>query len=61
MAIRILVVEDDKHVAGAVKRGLESEGYAVDVALDGTEGHWLATENAYDAIPRLHAPRHERE
>lgn len=48
--MRILVVEDDKHVAGAVKRGLESEGYAVDVALDGTDGHWLATENAYDAM-----------
>ena len=48
--MRILVVEDDKHVAGAVKRGLESEGYAVDVALDGTEGHWLATENTYDAM-----------
>jgi two-component system, OmpR family, response regulator len=48
--MRILVVEDDKHVARAVKRGLESEGYAVDVALDGTEGHWLATENNYDAL-----------
>ena len=48
--MRILIVEDDKHVAGAVKRGLESEGYAVDVALDGTEGHWLATENPYDAM-----------
>ena len=33
--MRILVVEDDKHVARAVKRGLEAEGYAVDVALDG--------------------------
>jgi len=48
--MRILVVDDDKHVVGAVRRGLESEGYAVDVALDGTEGHWLATENAYDAM-----------
>jgi len=48
--MRILVVEDDKHVAGAVKRGLESHGYAVDVALTGTDGHWLATENAYDAL-----------
>jgi len=48
--MRILVVEDDKHVAGAVKRGLESHGYAVDVALNGTDGHWLATENGYDAI-----------
>ncbi len=48
--MRILVVEDDKHLAGALKRGLEGEGYAVDVALDGREGEWLATENAYDAL-----------
>jgi two-component system OmpR family response regulator len=48
--MRILVVEDDKHVAGAVKRGLEGHGYAVDVALTGTDGHWLATENTYDAL-----------
>jgi DNA-binding response OmpR family regulator len=48
--MRLLLVEDDKRVAGAVKRGLEIEGYAVDVALDGTDGHWLATENSYDAI-----------
>jgi len=33
-----------------VKRGLEHEGYAVDVALDGVDGKWLATEQAYDAI-----------
>ena len=48
--MRILVVDDDKHVARAVKRGLESEGFAVDVAFDGTEGEWLATENPYDAM-----------
>ena len=48
--MRILVVEDDKHVARAVRRGLEQEGYAVDVALTGTDGEWLATENAYDAL-----------
>jgi two-component system, OmpR family, response regulator len=48
--MRILVVEDDKHLAGALKRGLEGEGYAVDVALDGREGEWLATENEYDAL-----------
>jgi DNA-binding response OmpR family regulator len=48
--VRILIVEDDGHVAAAVKRGLEAEGYAVDVAPDGTEGHWLATENDYDVI-----------
>ena len=46
----MLVVEDDRRLAGAVKRGLEGEGYAVDVAFDGSEGAWLARENAYDAL-----------
>jgi DNA-binding response OmpR family regulator len=48
--VRILVVDDDKHLARAVKRGLEAEGFAVDVAFDGSEGEWLATENPYDAM-----------
>ncbi|HET9945757.1 MAG TPA: response regulator transcription factor [Actinomycetes bacterium] len=48
--MRVLVVEDDRRLAGAVKRGLEGEGYAVDVAFDGSEGAWLARENAYDAL-----------
>jgi len=48
--VRILVVDDDTSVASAVKRGLEREGYAVDLALDGTEGQWLAAENPYDAM-----------
>jgi two-component system OmpR family response regulator len=48
--VRILVVEDEKRLAAAIKRGLEHEGFAVDVALDGQEGLWLATEGGYDAI-----------
>ena len=48
--MRILVVEDDAAMAAAVRRGLEAEGYAVDVATDGIEGEWLAQENAYDAL-----------
>ena len=48
--MRILVVEDDKQLAAALRRGLEVEGYAVDVALDGEAGEWLAQENIYDAI-----------
>ncbi len=48
--MRILLVEDDVQVARAVRRGLEAEGYAVDVALDGAEGEWLAGENEYDAL-----------
>ena len=48
--MRVLVVEDEKKVAAAVRRGLEAEGFAVDVALTGTDGLWMATENPYDAI-----------
>jgi two-component system OmpR family response regulator len=49
-SVRILVVEDDKALAAALRRGLELEGYAVDVALTGPEGEWYATENTYDAL-----------
>ena len=48
--VRVLVVEDEKRLAAALKRGLEAEGFATDVALDGTDGLWLATENDYDGI-----------
>jgi DNA-binding response OmpR family regulator len=48
--MRILVVEDEKRLASALKRGLADEGFAVDVAFDGTEGLWMAQEGAYDAI-----------
>jgi DNA-binding response OmpR family regulator len=48
--MRILVVEDDNHLAASIGRGLRAEGFAVDVALDGTEGFWRASECAYDAI-----------
>ena len=48
--MRILVVEDEKRLALALKRGLEADGFAVDVAFAGDEGLWLATEVAYDAI-----------
>lgn len=44
------MVEDDKRVATAVKRGLEGEGFAVDVAFSGEDGRWLARENPYDAM-----------
>ena len=48
--MRILVVDDEPRLAAAVKRGLEAEGFAVDVAATGDEGLWMATEVAYDAI-----------
>ncbi len=48
--VRVLVVEDEVKTAGLLKRGLEEEGYAVDVAGDGSNAVWLGTENTYDAI-----------
>jgi DNA-binding response OmpR family regulator len=48
--MRILVVEDERLLARALKRGLEAEGYAVDVAPDGQEGLWRAREQSYDAM-----------
>ncbi|MBI3756176.1 MAG: response regulator transcription factor [Deltaproteobacteria bacterium] len=48
--MRILVVEDEKKVAGFIKKGLEEESYAVDVAYDGVEGEYLASTNDYDII-----------
>ena len=48
--MRVLVVEDDVRLASVLKRGLEEEGYAVDLARDGTDGLWMATENPYDAV-----------
>jgi len=48
--MRVLVVEDEPRMATLLQRGLREEGYAVDVAHDGTDGLWLATENDYDAI-----------
>ena len=48
--MRVLVVEDESRMAGLLKRALQEEGHAVDVAADGQEGLWLATENAYGAI-----------
>ena len=48
--MRILVVEDEKRLAAGLKKGLEAEGYAADVALDGTDGLWMARERTYDAI-----------
>lgn len=47
---RVLVVEDERRVATALRRGLEREGFAVDLAADGVDGLWMATEQAYDAI-----------
>jgi DNA-binding response OmpR family regulator len=49
-AMRILVVEDEHRIANNIKKGLEQERYAVDVAYDGTSGFDLASTEEYDLI-----------
>jgi two-component system OmpR family response regulator len=46
----LLVVEDEPRMATLLERGFRDEGYAVDVAIDGPGGLWLATENEYAAV-----------
>ena len=48
--MRVLVVEDEEAIAGAIERGLIKIGYAVDVALDGAEAIEKASVNSYDVI-----------
>lgn len=48
--MRILVIEDEKPLAAALRRGLEAEGAGVDIAHSGTDGLWMARENSYDAL-----------
>jgi two-component system, OmpR family, response regulator len=50
VVVRVLVVDDDRRLATAVKRGLEGEGFAVDLAFDGDDGLWHAQEHAYDVL-----------
>jgi heavy metal response regulator len=48
--MRMLLVEDEKNVAAFIRKGLEEEFYAVDVAEDGAEGFLMATSNEYDLM-----------
>jgi len=48
--MRILIVEDEHRIANSIKKGLEQEKYAVDVAYTGNEGYDLAATEDYDLI-----------
>jgi two-component system OmpR family response regulator len=48
--MRVLLVEDEVSLARSVCRGLEAEGFAVEVVHDGREGLWRAREGTFDAI-----------
>jgi DNA-binding response OmpR family regulator len=49
-SMRVLITEDDKKVASFLRKGLEQECYAVDVANDGAEGAAMAGESDYDIL-----------
>jgi len=48
--VRILVVDDEERLAKSIARGLEADGFDVDVVHDGTDGLWRAREGTYSAI-----------
>ncbi len=48
--MRILVVEDEHKIAGSIKKGLEQESFAVDLAYTGNEGYDLASSENYDLL-----------
>ncbi len=48
--MRILVVEDEHRIANTIKKGLEQERHAVDVAYTGSEGYDLASTEEYDVM-----------
>jgi DNA-binding response OmpR family regulator len=49
-AVRILIIEDEKKVAKALREGLEAEHYEVSVAATGEEGFFLASEGHFDLL-----------
>jgi len=48
--MRLLIIEDEKKVARFIKKGLEEEGYAVDLAFDGEEGLAMVLDQVHDLI-----------
>jgi DNA-binding response OmpR family regulator len=48
--VRILIIEDEKKLAAALREGLEAEGYEVRIAADGDEGFLLASRHSFDLV-----------
>ena len=48
--MRVLVVEDERKIAGFIRHGLEEQGFAVEVCGDGNDAYTLATTRTYDVI-----------
>nr|WP_286207728.1 response regulator transcription factor [Hephaestia sp. MAHUQ-44] len=50
MHVRVLIVEDEPSLGQQLKSTLEGAGYAIDLATDGEEGHFLGSTETYDAV-----------
>ena len=48
--MKVLLVDDDERIVAAVRRGLEAEGFTVDVEYNGVDGLWRAREGSFDVI-----------
>ena len=48
--MRVLIVEDEPSLGQQLKATLEGAGYAIDLATDGEEGHFMGSTENYDAI-----------
>jgi len=48
--MKLLLIEDEENIVSFLKRGLEEDGYILDIAYDGEEGEYLASVNNYDVI-----------
>jgi two-component system OmpR family response regulator len=48
--VKVLVIEDDKKIASLIRKGLQAQGFVVDLCLGGDEGYSLATSRPYDAL-----------
>ena len=48
--MRVLIVEDEPNLGRQLRATLEGAGYAIDLATDGEDGHYLGSTETYDAI-----------
>jgi two-component system OmpR family response regulator len=48
--VKLLLVDDDRALTTSLRRGLEAEGFTVDVAHDGDDAIWMASEHTYDLV-----------
>jgi DNA-binding response OmpR family regulator len=48
--VKVLVVEDDRKLGGFLRKGLEAQGFMVDLSANGDEGYTLASTRSYDAL-----------